>query len=248
MDQQELGDLIARCGLGDEQDSQATAQPEGQPEVIACMSLRLEDSELFEIGARQAMVKHIRGKLESGPLGVESARSLESSAVSAIIGQLCVREENPFRPPSSAAELPHDAKRRSDIGVVDLFDVFCTFLIDHGTERCHPVFLQQKRGHALTVEMLVNGECSDCRAHGRRASRQPPWQAEMRKTRPLAHQQSEVPTPRPHRTFVQQPAHRNKRDPILNRVEAINVKAGLGHDLCRVDPKLSKETWKLRQQ
>jgi hypothetical protein len=102
MHQQEGGDLIAGRSLAKEQDSQGTAEPEDDAEVIPRMRLRLEDSKLFEIGTRQPMIKHAGWKHESGPLGVELGWSLESAAVSAGIGRFRVGEKDPFRPPASA--------------------------------------------------------------------------------------------------------------------------------------------------
>src|ERR1700694_3976454 len=64
MHQQEPGDVIAGRGLGEEQDSQGTAQPENHAEVIPCMGLRLADSKLFGIVTRQPMIKHTGWKHE----------------------------------------------------------------------------------------------------------------------------------------------------------------------------------------
>ena len=52
----------------------------------------------------------------------------------------------------------------------------------------------------------------------------------------------------PHCTVVQQPAHRNERDPILKTIESIRVEAGAGHDLGRSSSQLAKESGNLRQQ
>src|SRR5260370_22161851 len=134
------------------------------------MGLCLEDSKVFGIGTRHPMIEHTGGDHEGGPLGIELAWSLESAAEKAAIGRLRVREKDPFRPPASAAKFPHDAKRRSNIEIVDLFAVLCTLLINNGSYVCDAFFLQQKRGHALTVEMLVNGEGSDRRAQCRRVA------------------------------------------------------------------------------
>jgi hypothetical protein len=177
MHQQEPGDLIAGPALGEEQDSQGTAQPENHAEVIPRMGLRLEDSKLLGIVTRQPMIKHTGWKYESGPLGIELAWSLESAAKKAGIGRLRVREKDPFRPPASAAKLPHDTKRRSDTEIVDLVAVLCTLLINNGAYGRDAVSLQQKRGHALTIEMFVNGKGSDRGAQCRREAGQLPWQA-----------------------------------------------------------------------
>src|SRR5258708_25151099 len=96
------------------------------------MGLCLEDSKLFGISIREPMIKHTGWKHESGPLGIELAWSLASAAVRAGIARLRVREKYPFRPPVSAAKLPHDAKHRGDIGVVNLVDVLCSLLINNG--------------------------------------------------------------------------------------------------------------------
>src|SRR5258708_7711812 len=148
------------------------------------MGLRLADSKLFGIGARQPMIKHTGRDHESGPLGIELAWSLESAAKKAGIGRLRVREKDPFRPPASAAKLPHDAKRRSDIEIVDLVAVLCTLLINNGAYGRDAVFLQQKRGHALTVQMFVNGKGSDRGAQRRREAGQLSSHTHMRETRP----------------------------------------------------------------
>jgi hypothetical protein len=104
------------------------------------MGLCLEDSKLLRIGTNQPMIKHTGRKYESGPLGIELAWSFEDTSIRAQIGRLRVREEDPFRPPASATKLPHDAKRRSDIEIVDLVAVLCTLLINDGAYGCDPSF------------------------------------------------------------------------------------------------------------
>ena len=70
----------------------------------------------------------------------------------------------------------------------------------------------------------------------------------MRKVRPLTHQQGKMLATGLHRALVQQPARRNKRDPVLKRVECAPVKASARRDLGRVGAKLSKNTGNLRQR
>lgn len=114
-----------------EQDSQGAAETKSQAEVTPHMSLRLEDSKLLGICARQPVIKHTSRKLESSPLRIELAWSLASAALKADIGGLQVREKDSVRPPVGTVQLPHYAKHRSDVEIVDLVDVLCTLLINN---------------------------------------------------------------------------------------------------------------------
>jgi hypothetical protein len=131
MHRQEPGDLVAGGCFGEEQDSQGTAQTEGHSEIIPRMGLRLQNSKPFGIGAHQLVIKHTSRKHESGPLGIELALGLKRAAVRAAIGRLRVREKDSIWPPVGSAKLPHDAKHRSDIDIVDLLNMLCTLLINH---------------------------------------------------------------------------------------------------------------------
>jgi len=151
MHRQKPGNLIAGRALGEEQDSQGTAQPENHAEVIPRMRLRLEASKLFGIGTRQAMIKHTGRKHESGPLGIELAWSLESAAERAGIDWLRMREKDSFRSPVSAAKLAYDAKCRSDIEIVDL-----------GRRARHPSDKQRGQWLRHRLSPTETWPCPDC--------------------------------------------------------------------------------------